>query len=52
MNLFTIKAIARVPIAHIMRGSVPYVLILLLGPGLLLAFLQLALWLPSTMTGR
>lgn len=52
MNLFTIKAIARAPIAPIMRGSVPYVVILLFGLVLLLAFPQLALWLPSTMTGR
>ncbi len=52
LNLFTIKAITRAPIAHIMQGSVPYVLILLVGLALLLAFPQLALWLPSTMTGR
>lgn len=52
MNLFTIKAIARAPISEIMRGVVPYVLLLLLGLFLLLAFPGIATWLPSTMLGR
>lgn len=52
MNLFTIKAIARSPIEPIIRGVLPYTLILLGGLGLVLAFPGLALWLPSTMFGR
>jgi C4-dicarboxylate transporter DctM subunit len=52
MNLFTIKAIARSPIEPIIRGVLPYTVILLAGLGLVLAFPSLALWLPSTMFGR
>lgn len=52
MNLFTIKGITRAPIAHIMRGVVPYAVLLLGGLALLLVFPQIALWLPSTMMGR
>ncbi len=52
MNLFTIKAIAKSPIEPIIRGVLPYTLILLAGLGLVLAFPSLALWLPSTMFGR
>jgi C4-dicarboxylate transporter, DctM subunit len=52
MNLFTIKAITKAPIGKIIAGVVPYALMLLVGLGLLLAFPQIALWLPSTMMGR
>jgi C4-dicarboxylate transporter DctM subunit len=52
MNLFTIKAIAKAPIEPIIRGVLPYTVILLAGLGLVLAFPSLALWLPSTMFGR
>jgi C4-dicarboxylate transporter DctM subunit len=52
MNLFTIKAIAKAPIEPIIRGVLPYTVILLAGLGLVLTFPSLALWLPSTMFGR
>ncbi len=52
MNLFTIKAITKAPIEKIIIGIVPYAVMLLVGLGLLLAFPQIALWLPSTMMGR
>lgn len=52
MNLFTIKAIAKAPIEPIIRGVFPYTLILLFGLFLVLAFPDLALWLPSTMFAR
>jgi C4-dicarboxylate transporter, DctM subunit len=38
MNLFTIKAIAKAPIVEIIRGAVPYAILLLLGLVLLLMF--------------
>jgi C4-dicarboxylate transporter DctM subunit len=49
MNLFTIKAVTKAPIGDIIRGSLPYVLLIFLCLGLVLAFPQLALWLPGTM---
>jgi C4-dicarboxylate transporter DctM subunit len=49
MNLFTIKAITRAPMAQIVRGSVPYVLLLILGMAIVMVFPQIALWLPGTM---
>ncbi|NYZ14052.1 TRAP transporter large permease [Azospirillum sp. RWY-5-1] len=52
MNLFTIKAITRAPMEQIIRGVMPYVLLLLLGLGLVMAFPGLALWLPGTMAFR
>lgn len=52
MNLFTIKGITRAPIDQIMRGVVPFALLLLAGLVLLLLFPDIALWLPSTMIGR
>jgi C4-dicarboxylate transporter, DctM subunit len=52
MNLFTIKAITDASLAEIVSGVVPYAVILLAGLGLLLAFPEIALWLPSTMMGR
>jgi C4-dicarboxylate transporter DctM subunit len=49
MNLFTIKAITHAPIGQIVRGSLPYVLLLILGMAIVMVFPQLALWLPGTM---
>lgn len=49
MNLFAIKAITRAPIGEIMLGVAPYVALMVVGLGLVLAFPQTALWLPGTM---
>ncbi len=49
MNLFTIKAVTRAPIGAVIQGSFPYVLLMLLVLGMVMAFPQLALWLPGTM---
>lgn len=49
MNLFAIKAIAKVPLGEIIAGILPYVMLMVLGLGLVMAFPSLALWLPGTM---
>ena len=52
MNLFTIKAISQAPMADIIRGSLPYVVLLMLGIVLVMLWPPLATWLPGTMLGR
>ena len=49
MNLFALKAITRAPIREIIVGVAPYVLLLILGLGLVMLFPAIALWLPGTM---
>ncbi|MGH1359395.1 MAG: TRAP transporter large permease [Burkholderiaceae bacterium] len=52
MNLFTIKAITRAPMADIVRGAAPYVMLMI---GVMLAVMwwpNLALWIPETMMRR
>jgi len=49
MNLFTIKAVTKAPMADVIRGSAPYVLLMLIALALVMAVPQLALWLPGTM---
>ncbi|MDH4061588.1 MAG: TRAP transporter large permease [Betaproteobacteria bacterium] len=49
MNLFTIKAVAKAPIGQIIAGALPYVLLIALCLALVMAWPQLALWLPGTM---
>jgi C4-dicarboxylate transporter DctM subunit len=49
MNLFTIKAVARAPIGQVIQGSLPYVILISVCLGLVMAIPQLALWLPGTM---
>jgi C4-dicarboxylate transporter DctM subunit len=49
MNLFTIKAITHAPIGEIIRGILPYVLLLILGLALVMIFPGLALFLPRNM---
>ena len=52
MNLFTIKAAARAPIGQVIQGSLPYVVLIALCLGLVVAIPQLALWLPGTMMSK
>jgi C4-dicarboxylate transporter DctM subunit len=49
MNLFTIKAVTQAPIGSIIRGALPYVLLMALALALVMAWPPLALWLPGTM---
>ena len=49
MNLFTIKAVTQAPIGDIIRGSLPYVLLIIACLGAVMIWPQLALWLPGTM---
>jgi TRAP-type C4-dicarboxylate transport system permease large subunit len=50
MNVFVIKGIARdVPLAAIFRGVTPFIVAQIALILILVAFPQVALWLPSTM---
>jgi C4-dicarboxylate transporter DctM subunit len=49
MNLLVIKSITKAPLVDIDRAAIPYILMLMLGIALIIAFPQIALWLPSTM---
>ena len=49
MNLFALKAITRAPLADIIAGVAPYVLLLIAGLALVMLFPAIALWLPGTM---
>lgn len=46
MNLFAIKGITDAPLSDVIRGALPYVLLMLLGLLLVLLFPSLATWLP------
>ncbi|MBE9603689.1 TRAP transporter large permease [Acetobacteraceae bacterium H6797] len=46
MNLVVIKAITGAPLAEVNRSILPYMLMLALGTALLIAFPDIALWLP------
>ncbi|MCF8209377.1 MAG: TRAP transporter large permease subunit, partial [Rhodoferax sp.] len=49
MNLFTIKAITRAPMGLIVRGTAPYVILMILVMAMVMIWPQIALWLPGTM---
>ncbi len=49
LNLFVLKGISNVSMGDIIRGSLPFVLILILGMFILTLFPDIALFLPSTM---
>lgn len=50
MNLFTIKAVnPKIPLKDIGYGSLPFVAIVLISVGLLIAFPKIVLWLPFNM---
>ena len=47
MNLFVIKAIVDAPIAEVITGSLPYVVLMLTALALVFAFPSIATWLPT-----
>jgi len=49
MNLFVIQGLAKTSLGNVGWGSLPYVLLMLLGVLLLTLFPQIALWLPGKM---
>nr|WP_282572053.1 TRAP transporter large permease [Roseomonas acroporae] len=49
MNLVVIKAITGAPLAEVNRSVLPYIAMLAIGTGLLIAFPGIALWLPRVM---
>jgi TRAP-type mannitol/chloroaromatic compound transport system permease large subunit len=53
-NLFLMKAMAppEVSLADIYRSIVPFVLVMILGLAIVMAFPQIALWLPNLFFGR
>jgi C4-dicarboxylate transporter DctM subunit len=46
MNLVVIKAITGAPLAEVNRSILPYMVMLMVGTALLIAFPDIALWLP------
>lgn len=51
LNLFVIKGISGFPMGPIVRGSIPFILMMMLALLLLALFPQLATWLPGRMIG-
>ena len=49
LNLFLVSGTFRIPIAHLIRSVLPFLAILVVFLGLLIAFPQISLWLPSIM---
>lgn len=49
LNLFVVKAISGRSLGTVVAGCVPYYFVMLIGVAFLIAFPQLALWLPSRM---
>jgi hypothetical protein len=47
MNLFVIKGITDAPLSEVIRGALPYVLLLIAGLVLIWAVPALSLWLPG-----
>jgi TRAP-type C4-dicarboxylate transport system permease large subunit len=51
LNLFVIQGVTGAPLTEVIRGSFPFLLVLLGGAILLVLFPSLALWLPSLAMG-
>lgn len=51
LNLFTVKGIVNEPLIEIIKGTLPFVLILLFATILCLVFPQISLWLPTILMG-
>jgi tripartite ATP-independent transporter DctM subunit len=51
LNLFLVSGTFRIPIAQLIRSVAPFLALLVIFLGLLIAFPQISLWLPSIMKG-
>ena len=49
LNLYVIQQIAGTPLERVIRGTIPFMLTLVVGLGIVILFPQIATWLPSTM---
>jgi C4-dicarboxylate transporter DctM subunit len=49
MNLVVIKSITKAPLSEINKAAIPYMLMMALAILVLIAFPEIALWLPQTM---
>jgi len=52
MNLIVIKSITKAPLVEIDKAAMPYLAMLILSIAIIMAFPQIALWLPGTMDYR
>ena len=52
LNLFLVSGTFRVPTIDVIRGITPFLGVLIIFLGLLIAFPQISLWLPNMMSGR
>lgn len=48
INLFVIKGISDAPLSEVIKGSLPFVLLMILGLSLIALFPQIATWLPRS----
>jgi len=51
LNLFVIQGVTGAPLGQVVRGSVPFLFLLLTGAAIIVTFPQIALWLPSIWVG-
>ncbi|MBI4610531.1 MAG: TRAP transporter large permease, partial [Candidatus Rokubacteria bacterium] len=51
LNLFVIQGVTGAPLGHVAWGSLPFLLLLLAGAAVLVAYPPLALWLPAVWLG-
>jgi C4-dicarboxylate transporter DctM subunit len=52
VDLFTVKTIFDIPIGEIIRGVTPFLLVILIFLGIIIALPELSLWLPMQMVGQ
>jgi tripartite ATP-independent transporter DctM subunit len=52
LNLFLVSGTFHIPTADVIRGVFPFLVVLIIFLGLLIAFPQISLWLPGMMSGR
>jgi tripartite ATP-independent transporter DctM subunit len=52
MNVFVISGMSGVPMYTVFRGILPFLIAMVIGMIILIAFPQISLWLPRTMLGR
>jgi len=52
LNLYLMSGAFHEPVAEIIRGIAPFLVVLVIFLGILIAFPQLSLWLPNMMSGR
>jgi C4-dicarboxylate transporter DctM subunit len=51
MTVYVVQGVTKVPLDEVFRGNIPFVVVMIIGLAILIAFPEISLFLPRAMSG-